>query len=114
LPIVEPAHMELAKPSIQDAFGRATSKGARLIVVHPYFLAPGRHWRQDIPRLASEAAARHQGVRYLVTAPLAIHPLMQQIMQDRVLHCLRHTLQDEPKCDVCASETGCQLRPRIA
>ena len=70
LPIVEPAHMELAEPSIATAFARAVEQGARLVIVHPYFLAPGRHWRQDIPRLAADAAARHPGIRYLVTAPL--------------------------------------------
>ena len=32
--------------------------GAREIVVHPDFLGPGRHSREDIPRMAMEAAAR--------------------------------------------------------
>lgn len=86
--IVEPAHMELAEPTIAQAFARCASQGARLIVVHPYFLGPGRHWHQDIPRLAQEAAANHPGVRHLVTAPLGLHPLMIQIMQDRIATCL--------------------------
>ncbi len=104
LPIVEPAHMELAEPSIATAFDRAVARGAQLVIVHPYFLAPGRHWRQDIPQLAAAAAARHTGLRYLVTAPLGPHPLMQQIMQDRVLRCLQHAIRGTPKCDVCADD----------
>src|SRR5687767_8033850 len=65
--IVEPAHMELAEPSIDTAFGRCAEQGATLIVVHPFFLLPGRHWRHDIPRLAAEAAAKRPGVSFLVT-----------------------------------------------
>ena len=45
--IVEPAHMELAEPSIQTAFDRCVARGAKMVVVSPYFpaarasLAPG-------------------------------------------------------------------------
>jgi sirohydrochlorin ferrochelatase len=108
--IVEPAHMELAEPSMATAFDRVVEQGARLVVVHPYFLAPGRHWREDIPQLAAAAAARHAGVQHLVTAPLGMHPLLQQVMQQRVLLCLRRTLAGGDPCDVCAAETGCRLQ----
>jgi sirohydrochlorin ferrochelatase len=111
LPMVEAAHMELAEPSIRTAFDRAVQQGARWVVVHPYFLAPGRHWRQDIPQLVAEAAAAHPGVKYLVTAPLGLHPLMPRIMQDRVLQCLRHALQAAAACEMCADEEGCRVRP---
>ena len=53
--IVEPAHMELAEPSIATAFTRCIERGASSVVVFPYFLLPGRHWNDDIPRLAAEA-----------------------------------------------------------
>ena len=82
--IVEPAHMELAEPSIETAFRRCVERGARLVVVHPYFLLPGRHWHQDIPRLAAEAAQKHPGVEFAVTDPLGLHPLMAKIMQERI------------------------------
>ncbi len=110
LPIVEPAHMELAEPSIDQAFQRVVQQGAELVVVHPYFLAPGRHWRRDIPQLAAEAAERHPGIRYLVTAPLGLHPLIQQVMQHRILHCLRHAMGKVSACDVCESTPECQFR----
>ena len=58
-PIVEPAHMELAEPSIATAFDRCVDQGAKTVVVFPYFLLPGRHWNEDIPRLTA-AAARPQ------------------------------------------------------
>ncbi len=40
--------MELASPSLEDAFSVCVSSGAEEIVVHPYFLAPGRHSKTDV------------------------------------------------------------------
>jgi sirohydrochlorin ferrochelatase len=86
--IVEPAHMELAEPSIATAFARCVEQGANLVVVFPYFLAPGKHWHEDIPRLAAEAAADHPDVCHVVSAPLGLHELMLQIIDDRISRCL--------------------------
>jgi len=108
--IVEPAHMELAEPSIDTAFARCVDRGASTIVVFPYFLLPGRHWYEDIPRLAAAAAQRHAGVRYLVTAPFGLHPLMSEIMRQRIEHCLSHTQGHVEACELCAGTDRCQLR----
>jgi sirohydrochlorin ferrochelatase len=94
LPIVEPAHMELAEPTIAAAFARCVERGAKTVVVFPYFLLPGRHWHEDIPRLAAEAAAAHSGVKYLVTDPIGLHPLMFEIIQDRIAQSLSHGAGD--------------------
>lgn len=91
LPIVEPAHMELAEPTIAAAFKRCVERGATMVVVFPYFLLPGRHWHDDIPRLAAEAAAAHPGVKYLVTAPFGLHPLMSAVIQERIAEGLSST-----------------------
>jgi len=89
--IVEPAHMELAEPSLDQAFDRCVAGGAQRVVVQPYFLGPGRHWEQDIPALAAAAAARHPGIAYQVAAPLGLHPLMLQLIAERVAECLDKT-----------------------
>jgi sirohydrochlorin ferrochelatase len=108
--IVEPAHMELAEPSIETAFGRCVERGATMVVVFPYFLLPGRHWSDDIPRLAAAAAAKHPGIQFLVTAPFALHPLMAQVIEQRIQHCLAHTRGDVSACELCAGTDRCQLR----
>jgi sirohydrochlorin ferrochelatase len=110
LPIVEPAHMELAEPSIAAAYGRCVERGATTVVVYPYFLLPGRHWDEDIPRLAAAAARQHPHVRYLVTAPFGLHPLMAEIMQQRIEHCLAHARGEADACELCAGSDRCQLR----
>src|SRR5262245_41098582 len=88
MPIVEPAHMELAEPSIATAFARCVERGAKTVVVFPYFLLPGKHWHEDIPRLTAEAAARHPGVEFRVTSPFGHHPLLFNVIGQRIAACL--------------------------
>jgi len=107
--IVEPAHMELAEPSIQTAFDRCVARGAKLVVVSPYFLLPGRHWDQDIPALTGAAASRHPGIPFLVAAPLALHPLMARVVASRVAHCLAHAAGAAGECEVCAGTGRCAV-----
>ena len=66
--VVEAAHMELAPPTIAEAFGRCVERGATLVVVAPFFLSPGRHWQEDIPALVDEAesALQAEGGRVLL------------------------------------------------
>jgi len=82
-PIVHHAHMELAPPTIADAFDRCVADGATEIVVHPYFLGPGKHYRVDIPALVEEAAAKHPGVAWRVTDPLGLHPKILDVVIER-------------------------------
>jgi sirohydrochlorin ferrochelatase len=107
--IVEAAHMELAEPSIATAFDACVARGARTVVVSPYFLLPGKHWRKDIPALTEEAAARHPGVAYLVAAPFGLHPLMAEVVNARVEHCLAHVRGDAPECEACAGTGTCRM-----
>ncbi|MEJ2133239.1 MAG: CbiX/SirB N-terminal domain-containing protein, partial [Gammaproteobacteria bacterium] len=70
---VETAHMELAPPSLADAIATCAEGGAREIVVYPFFLAPGRHSRQDIPRLLREVAAAYPDLSLRLAEPLGVH-----------------------------------------
>ena len=83
--MVEPAHMELAEPTIATALDRVVEHGASFVVAFPYFLSPGRHWKNDVPRLVAEAARRHnESIRFIVAAPLGLHPLMCKIIEERI------------------------------
>src|SRR4051794_35170580 len=68
--IVEAAHMEIAEPSIAMAYANCVNRGADRIIVAPFFLGPGKHWTQDIPRLTADAAANYPNTRYHVTQTL--------------------------------------------
>ncbi len=82
--VVRSAHMELARPSIAEAIDACVGAGAREIVVHPYFLAPGLHATRDVPALARAAVRKHRGVRVRITRPLGIHDGLVDVVLDRV------------------------------
>jgi len=108
--IIEAAHMELAEPSIDTAFDRCVARGAKRVVVIPYFLLPGKHWLQDIPELTKTAAARHPGIEYLVGAPIGLHPMMQDVIQARLDHCMAHVAGKAPECESCAGTGRCVMQ----
>ncbi len=95
--IVEPAHMELAEPSIATAFGRCVERGAKRVVVCPFFLGPGKHWTQDIPRLTADAAAQHAGIAFHVAPTLGIDDLILDLLAKRVDQCFGN----EFLCELC-------------
>jgi sirohydrochlorin ferrochelatase len=86
--IVEPAHMELAEPDIAAAFAACVRQGARRIIVHPYFLSPGRHSTTDIPRLVRQAAAAHPGIAFDVTQPLGLDQKITLVILQRIRECI--------------------------
>lgn len=104
---VEPAHMELAEPSVADAITLVVTAGARRVLVMPYFLFPGRHWERDIPALVADAADRHPGVEFCVTAPVGLHPLMHDVVRERVEECARHADGTGADCSLCAGTDRC-------
>lgn len=108
---VEPAHMELAEPSIATAVGRCVQRGARSIIVCPYFLLPGKHWDQDIPALTAEAVAPHPGLEYTVIAPIGLHPMMRDVVADQIRHCLAQMAGNAPECESCAGTGRCRMVP---
>ncbi|MDB5357008.1 MAG: sirohydrochlorin ferrochelatase, chloroplastic-like [Phycisphaerales bacterium] len=95
--IVEPAHMEIAEPSIATAYARCAQRGARRIVVVPFFLGPGKHWTQDIPRLTAEAAGQFPDTTYHVSPTLGIDDLILDLLDKRATHCQSHGYL----CDLC-------------
>ena len=86
--IVEPAHMEIAEPSIAAAYEKCVGRGANRMLVCPFFLGPGKHWTSDIPRLTAEAAEKYPKTQYHVTMPLGVDDLILELLEKRVGFCV--------------------------
>jgi sirohydrochlorin ferrochelatase len=95
--IVEPAHMELAEPSIATAYGRCAERGAERIVVVPFFLGPGKHWTSDIPRLTADASRKFPNTTYHVSPTLGVDDLILDLLAKRACHCEEHSYS----CELC-------------
>jgi len=80
---VETAFLELGHPDLAEAVARLVGRGARRIVVIPYFLTLGTHLERDLPALVNRMAGQYKGVEFVVTPPLDGHPALLQILLDR-------------------------------
>lgn len=78
------AHLGVAPPALADAVAECVRAGAREILVLPCFIAPGKHVREDLPRLADELARAHPGVAIRLAAPLGAHPAVVDALAARV------------------------------
>jgi sirohydrochlorin ferrochelatase len=81
--VVRYAHMELARPTIEEGFAACVAAGAREVVVFPYMLSPGRHSTSDIPRMVAAAAARFPGVAFRVTEAFGVHEKLGEVVLER-------------------------------
>jgi len=82
--IVEVAHLEIAKPDIDEGIDACVKQGAARIVVHPYFLGPWRHTTEDIPAQVERAGKRHPNVRIRISEALGGHAAVIDAILDRV------------------------------
>lgn len=81
--IVRMAHMELADPTVAEAFEACVAAGATEIVIFPYMLSPGRHSTSDIPRMVTEASKAFPGVSFSVTPAFGVHEKLGEIILGR-------------------------------
>ena len=85
---VHTAHLEVAEPSVAQALDACAESGVTEIYLHPFFLSPGRHTREDLPALAREACDRHPGLRVHITEPLGVDDAMVAVVLERIAACL--------------------------
>jgi sirohydrochlorin cobaltochelatase len=52
---VQPAYLELIRPSLEEALASLLAQGAGTVHVIPFFLGQGGHVKQDLPRLIASA-----------------------------------------------------------
>jgi sirohydrochlorin cobaltochelatase len=78
--------LEIATPSIPEAFDQAVENGARQIKAVPFFLGTGAHVGEDLPRILNECVARHNPLQLEVELTPAVgpDPLLDEIVLRRI------------------------------
>ncbi len=84
----EPAFLELAEPNLVAAVGLLAARGAKKIVVAPYFLTMGIHLQRDLPLIVEEASRAHPHVEVACSPPLDGHPALVEILAARIAQVL--------------------------
>jgi sirohydrochlorin ferrochelatase len=82
--IVEPCFLELAEPDIAIGGSRCVERGARCILMIPYFLSAGVHLLRDLTSAREELARRHPGVEFRLGPALGPHPLLDDLVCSRI------------------------------
>jgi len=76
--------LELAEPDIDGGGARCVAQGARRVVLVPYFLSAGVHVTRDLVAAQGRLARRYPGVEFQLAEPLGPHPLLVEIVAQRV------------------------------
>jgi sirohydrochlorin ferrochelatase len=82
--IVEVSYLELARPSIPQGGHNCVSRGATRVLMLPYFLSAGRHVTEDLQGFQEQLTTEFPDVAFELCPPLGLHPLMTQIVLDRL------------------------------
>jgi sirohydrochlorin ferrochelatase len=82
--IIVPSYLELAEPSIPEGTRQCVDAGADHVLMMPYFLSAGSHVTRDLERFRNKASAEFKSVKFDLCPPLGLHPLMLQIVKDRL------------------------------
>jgi sirohydrochlorin ferrochelatase len=83
---IEPAFLELCKPSFASVVDRLVRAGYDEIVVVPLLLTEAYHAKVDVPRAIAEATERHPDLRIRATDVLGLEPVFLEVL-DRRLRC---------------------------
>jgi sirohydrochlorin ferrochelatase len=81
--IVEASYLELAAPTIEEGGARCAARGAKCVVLLPYFLSAGVHVLRDLTAARDRLAARFPHMEFRLAQPLGRHPLLLDVVMDR-------------------------------
>ena len=87
---IEPAFLELSKPSFPQVVDRLVRAGYDEIVVVPLLLTEAYHAKVDVPRAVAAAAEQHEKLRIRATAVLGLEPVFLEVLDRRLRTALRH------------------------
>lgn len=81
---VETCYMSRVRPFFPETLGKLVERGARKVVVIPYFLHSGLHLVLDMPEMIKEEAAKYPGVNVIYGKHLGYDDAMVALVKKRV------------------------------
>ncbi len=82
--IVEVSYLELLEPTISTGGRTCLERGARRVLMLPYFLSAGVHVVTDLDEQRQQLAAQFPDVEFVLCPHLGLHPLMAEIVLARL------------------------------
>ena len=85
---MEIAYMEFGAQNIPAGLSALVARGAKSIVVAPYFLFDGIHLREDIPNALDAYRKAHPDVEIVLGRPFGVDARLGALLADRVREAL--------------------------
>lgn len=86
---IEPAFLELSKPSFETVVDKLVHAGYDEIVVVPLLLTEAFHAKVDVPAVIASATARHDSLRIRATRVLGLEAVFLDVLDRRLRAALR-------------------------
>lgn len=92
--------LEVLPPFIAEGISQCMASGAGFITVMPYFLYPGMKLKDTVKQSAK--IGRDKNLKLVITKPLSYHPIMAQLVVDRIneLKSNKYIDYSDKECDV--------------
>lgn len=78
--VVYGAHMDIAKPTLEEVILEISGIGVQKVVVMPYFLFNGNHIKFDIPKQIEALQLLYPKMEIIFGTPIGREPLMADLM----------------------------------
>ena len=98
---VSHGYLEFASPTIEQALAANLAAGARQVVMVPGVLLAASHAKNDMPSELLTFAQAHPEIDFHFGAPLGLHPLLLQLVQERIVAAEAlspHTVRRDDSC----------------
>jgi sirohydrochlorin cobaltochelatase len=76
--------IELSAPPLKDAVAELVAAGHRDVAAIPLILLAAGHAKGDIPAALTRERERHPGLRTRYGRPLGVHPVLLQLLRERL------------------------------
>lgn len=81
---VDGGFIELSQPTVHEAWGGLAGRGHTRMAAVPMVLAAAGHAKGDIPAALQREVVRDPGTSYVLGRPLGPHPVLQEVLAERI------------------------------
>jgi precorrin-8X/cobalt-precorrin-8 methylmutase len=103
---VSHGYLEFASPTIDQAITAHIAQGAKQIVMVPGILLAATHAKNDLPSELLSFAREHSDTDFHFGAPLGLHPLLLQVVQERIVEAEATSPNNVRRADTCLVVVG--------
>jgi sirohydrochlorin ferrochelatase len=82
--VVEICYMAHALPDVSEALTKCAARGAKEIIIIPYFLHVGQHMRADVPELLREKLRALPDVKVVLGKNLGFDDVLVDLVEKRI------------------------------